>query len=52
MNLFLMWIGGFLIGVGVSISIVSHYHPYEQCNRMYNTPEDIMECVWIKENDG
>ena len=25
-------------------------HPYEVCKRMYDTPEDIMECVWIKEN--
>jgi len=25
-------------------------HPYEVCKRMYNTPEDISECVWIKEN--
>ena len=28
----------------------SYSHPYEQCSRMYNTYEDIMECVWIKEN--
>lgn len=27
-----------------------YIHPYEQCKRMYETPEDIMECVWIKEN--
>jgi len=26
-------------------------HPYEQCKRMYVTPEDIAECVWIKEDD-
>ena len=25
-------------------------HPYEQCKRMYATPENISECVWIKEN--
>ena len=25
-------------------------HPYEVCKRMYETPEDISECVWIKEN--
>ena len=25
-------------------------HPYEQCKRMYDTPEDVSECVWIKEN--
>lgn len=25
-------------------------HPYEQCKNKYDTPEDIIECVWIKEN--
>lgn len=24
-------------------------HPYEQCKRIYTTPEDIDECVWIKQ---
>jgi hypothetical protein len=27
-----------------------YLHPYEECKRMYNTPEDVSECVWIKEN--
>ena len=27
-----------------------YLHPYEVCKRMYNTPEDVSECVWIKEN--
>jgi hypothetical protein len=27
-----------------------YFHPYEQCARMYNSPEYIGECVWIKEN--
>ena len=42
----------FLIGMalGIGTSIGSWSHPYEQCKRMYNTPEDIAECVWIKEN--
>ena len=25
-------------------------HPYDECRSMYETPEDISECVWIKEN--
>ena len=37
----------FLIG-GLWIGYESH--PYEQCARMYNSPEYISECVWIKEN--
>ena len=41
------WIG---LALGIGISIGSLIHPYEQCKRMYDTPEDIAECVWIKEN--
>ena len=25
-------------------------HPWEICTELYSTPEDIAECVWIKEN--
>lgn len=31
-------------------AVAMHFHPYEQCKRMYTTPEDVLECVWIKEN--
>jgi hypothetical protein len=41
------WIG---IALGIGTSLGSWSHPYEQCKRMYDTPEDISECVWIKEN--
>ena len=41
------WIG---MALGIGISLGSCSHPYEQCKRMYDTPEDIAECVWIKEN--
>jgi len=44
------WLGGILTGLGVGLVLGSYSHPYEQCKRMYNTPEDISECVWIKEN--
>lgn len=36
----------FLLGFFVG----SASHPYEVCKKQYNTPEDISECVWIKEN--
>jgi hypothetical protein len=26
-------------------------HPYEECKRKYEDPNDIMECVWILQND-
>ena len=25
-------------------------HPYDECSTEYQTPDDIVECVWIKEN--
>jgi len=43
-------------GIPVAVAFVlglalgSYSHPYEVCKRMYETPEDISECVWIKEN--
>ena len=42
---FLM-LSSFLAGMELADTL----NPYEQCKRMYNTPEDISECVWIKEN--
>jgi hypothetical protein len=34
----------------IGLTLGSWSHPYEQCKRMYNTPEDIDECVWIRMN--
>ena len=42
---FLM-LGSFLAGMELADTL----NPYEQCKRIYTTPEDISECVWIKEN--
>ena len=37
----------FVLGV-----LLGNYgHPYEECKRKYEDPNDIMECVWILEND-
>ena len=33
------------------LALGSYSHPYETCKRMYDTPKDVSECVWIKEND-
>lgn len=41
------WVG---IAFSLGIALGSYSHPYEQCKRMYATPEDISECMWIKEN--
>jgi hypothetical protein len=46
----LFWLGGILTGLGVGLALGSYSHPYEVCKRMYDTPEDVSECVWIKEN--
>jgi hypothetical protein len=35
----------------IGLTLGSWSHPYEVCKRMYDTPEDISECVWIKENN-
>ena len=46
----IFWFGsGILFGLGV-IALANYARPYEVCKRMYNTPEDIGECVWILEN--
>ena len=34
----------------IGLVLGSYSHPYEVCKHMYETPEDISECVWIKEN--
>ena len=43
---FSLMLGSFVAGMELADTL----NPYEQCKRMYNTPEDIIECVWIKEN--
>ena len=34
----------------LGLALGSYSHPYEVCKQMYETPEDISECVWLKEN--
>ena len=49
-NVFVMaflMLGSFLAGMELADAL----NPYEQCKRMYETPEDISECVWLKENN-
>jgi hypothetical protein len=47
---------GSMIGIPAAAAFVlglalgSYSHPYEVCKRMYDTPEYIVECVWILEN--
>ena len=43
--IFLM-LGSFLAGFELADTL----NPYEQCKRMYESSEDISECVQIKEN--
>jgi hypothetical protein len=44
------WLVGILTGLGFGIALGNYTHPYETCKRMYDTPEDVSECIWIKEN--
>jgi len=46
LTLTITFLAGFVLG-GL---LVAATNSYEQCKRMYVTPEDISECVWIKEN--
>ena len=45
-----------MYGIPIAVAFVvglylgSASHPYEVCKKQYETPEDISECVWIKEN--
>lgn len=41
------WVG---IALAAGWAFGMYFHPYESCKRMYSTPEDISECIWIKEN--
>jgi len=45
-GLVFLMLSSFLAGMELADTL----NPYEQCKRMYDTPEDISECVWIKEN--
>lgn len=31
--------------------LLSGSHPYDRCTEMYQTPEDISECVWLMTHD-
>jgi len=42
---------GIILGAWIGTWVTWLTHPYEQCKRMYVTPEDIAECVRIKEDD-
>jgi hypothetical protein len=35
----------------VGLTLGSYSHPYEQCKRMYDSQEDLAECVWLLENE-
>lgn len=42
------WTAPFAI---IALILMYAFHPYERCKRMYDNPNDIMECVWILENN-
>lgn len=52
--LFLMWIGCFLIGFGFGMHGKMHSMNemnFQKCSEMYDAAEDILECLWILENN-
>lgn len=42
---------GFLAGLTVGIVLAIKENPYDRCSTMYTAPEDIIECLWILENN-
>lgn len=41
--------------IGIFMGLVTGWllcgsHTYDRCTEMYQTPEDISECVWLLEN--
>jgi hypothetical protein len=41
---------GLTIGILITYTYINVNTPYIKCNKMYNNPEDVSECVWILEN--
>lgn len=44
-----------MLFIGIFMGLVMGWllcgsHPYDRCIEMYQTPEDISECVWLLEN--
>jgi hypothetical protein len=40
---------GFFVGSLISAMVIFANDPYLKCKDMYDTPDDIIECVWILE---
>lgn len=49
MNVFLGWIGGFLMGVGIMLSVytTTHSDTGAECLERYNAVDEIAACVDI-----
>jgi hypothetical protein len=47
---FQLWALLFLSIFVFGIAIGKYSHPYERCDRMYDDPDEISECVWILTN--
>lgn len=41
------WVG---MAFALGMALGSYSHPFEVCKRMYESPEDVSECVWLKQN--
>lgn len=36
--------------IGLAYNYTIQEHPYDKCMDMYETPNDVSECVWILTN--
>lgn len=41
------WMG---LAIALGIQLGNYVHPYEQCKRVYDTAEEVTECIRTKEN--
>lgn len=46
--LVMLWLGGFLVGLGTGMNM--REDTGARCMSMYESPEDISECLWILNN--
>lgn len=52
-SVLLLWAGGILIGISIGLQLYPtvNPHPYDRCSTMYESLEDISECIWILNNE-
>jgi hypothetical protein len=37
--------------VGVTLYALLYVHPFDECSNAHSSPDDILECVWLLQNN-